>query len=618
MARMRVLLAAAPHADTFGYAMPPPGLLRLGGELLRRGVPVALEDLPHRLAAGALPRDERLAEAAAQRLSSVPCDVLGLSVMGATTPIALAIARRVRAAAGERPLIVLGGPGTTGIDAALVERFPWIDAVVRGEGEVTLPALLERWAAGAPLDGISGVTHRGPGGVGGAARREPDRPPLADLGDLPGYAWGLVPPFEEYRRLSGEGLVPIDSGRGCVFDCSFCTIGRFWGRRSRVLPVERLLDEVAAVRGIPGGERAYLCHDLFGVPREHALAFCRGMLARGIDVPWECRARLDHLDEELLALMARAGCYRVLLGVESASPAVRDGNGKQMGAATLPLEVVAACGRLGITPILSFLLGLPGEGEDELRASLDLARDAALRAGVNLSFHLPNPQPGCRLGEEHGAGSRPVEGLAPDMAFGAGETREERELIAAHPDLFGTWSLLTGVAGGEARLRELHALATDLPALLMARPRTFALLSRARGLDTHGLWSAWRASGLAFDAFAAGAGEPLVVESLRWEQAVEAAPAGARLVRTAQDPTRAARWLLGAGGWPPPAAGPARLAVVRGRRGVRTLRVSEDVARLIERSQEGPGTQDETARGLDPAERELLAALTLSSGDDPR
>ena len=39
-----------------------------------------------------------------------------------------------------------------------------------------------------------------------------------------------------------EGLVPIDSGRGCVYDCSFCTIGRFWNRRSRELPVQRLVE----------------------------------------------------------------------------------------------------------------------------------------------------------------------------------------------------------------------------------------------------------------------------------------------------------------------------------------------------------------------------------------
>ncbi|MDA1265251.1 MAG: hypothetical protein O2816_09265, partial [Planctomycetota bacterium] len=85
---MRVLLASAPHADTFGYSMPPPGLLRLGGSLRRDGVEVALEDLAFRQASGALPEDDELAEAAAALLlARGDFEVIGLSSMGATVPV---------------------------------------------------------------------------------------------------------------------------------------------------------------------------------------------------------------------------------------------------------------------------------------------------------------------------------------------------------------------------------------------------------------------------------------------------------------------------------------------------------------------------------------------------
>src|SRR5690606_10965086 len=135
--------AHAPHRDTFGYSMPPPGLLRLGGELRRRGVDVGLEDLAYRLAAGELPEGDGLVEASAELLLRRAPDVLGLSTMGATVPAALAIAAEVRRRAPAVRLL-LGGPGTTGVDRALVERFAAIDAVVRGEGEATLPELLGR------------------------------------------------------------------------------------------------------------------------------------------------------------------------------------------------------------------------------------------------------------------------------------------------------------------------------------------------------------------------------------------------------------------------------------------------------------------------------------------
>src|SRR5262245_13899446 len=63
--RVKIVLAQAPHRDTFGYSMPPPGLLRLGGELTRAGIVVALEDLAYRLAAGELALDDELAQRAA-------------------------------------------------------------------------------------------------------------------------------------------------------------------------------------------------------------------------------------------------------------------------------------------------------------------------------------------------------------------------------------------------------------------------------------------------------------------------------------------------------------------------------------------------------------------------
>ena len=225
---MRVLIASAPQA------MPPPGLLRLGGAL--RGLPgveLRLEDLAFRLAAGDLTGAPELADAAAAwLLAEGPPDVLGLSTMGATLPAALAIAARVRAA-HPATFVVLGGPGVTGVDQALLERFPCVDAVVRGEGEETVPELLARRAADRGPEGLRGVRGATWRDAAGRVRREEERPPLADLAALPDYAFDLLPPMSAYKALTGEeeGLVPLDSGRGCVYDCSFCTIGRFWSRR---------------------------------------------------------------------------------------------------------------------------------------------------------------------------------------------------------------------------------------------------------------------------------------------------------------------------------------------------------------------------------------------------
>jgi len=562
---VRLLIASAPHRDTFGYSMPPPGLLRLGGALERAGIGVELDDLAYRMASGELPADDGLADACAARLLAAHarerCDAIGLSVMGATLPIALAIHERLRRA-DARLALWIGGPGTTGVERALLERFPFLDLVARGECEETVVELAR--ALPRSPEGVAGVLWRD---AHGAVRSGPAREPLRDLSELPRAAWHLLPPIAAYKRITGaaDGLVPIDSGRGCVYDCSFCTIGRFWGRRSRTLPAARLADEIAELKELPAARHAYLCHDIFGADREHALELCAELERRQLGIPWEVRARADHLDRELLERMGRAGCYRVLLGIESADAGVRKRNQKGMREPIDLLRVVDDCAAAGIVPILSLILGLPGEDERALRVSLDWCAAAALRAGVQLSLHLVNPQPGCALGEEFGAAARAVDGLPPDMALGAGETRAERELIAAHPDLFTTWTLLPQ---GEPRLRDLHAIASELPEVLMRYPKTFAELCAQRGCDALDLYREWKRSGRSFEALALGSARAtLALEQAQVRVAARGLPeAPARGPRFAGELQRAADGVL---------------AVVPTARGVQVSRLREPAATIL-------------------------------------
>jgi hypothetical protein len=228
-----------------------------------------------------------------------------------------------------------------------------------------------------------------------------------------------------------------------------------------------------------------------------------------------------------------------------------------------------------------------------------------LRAGVNVSLHLVNPQPGCGLGEEFGTRSQPIAGIPPDMAFGAGETEPERALIAAHPDLFSTWSLLPQ---DEAHLRDLHAIATELPEVLMRYPRTFALLRSRRACDALDLYRAWRAARKSFEAFARAERDPVIDEALRWEQAL-VRQGSASAVASTGGSTRGAPPIgpracgetlllehdlpaicaalrtraigLADSGSLASARKATTLCVIPARRGVETLRVSRDVARLL-------------------------------------
>ena len=618
---MRVLIASAPHRDTFGYSMPPPGLLRLGGELLRQNFDVRLEDLAYQMANGRISAGEPMcAQAADWLLREGAPDVLGLSTMGATLPAALVIAGMVRARAPATQ-ILLGGPGTQGIDRELIERFAQIDAVVRGEGEITLPIILARYANRESLAGVQGLTWRD---TDQAAVREADRPPIADLAQLPEYAHSLLAPISSYKKITGgaDGLVPIDSGRGCVYDCSFCTIGRYWGRRSRTLPIERLVDEILALREVAGARSAYLCHDIFGADREYALEFCDAMIALGAPVPFECRARIDHIDEELAERMGRAGCYRVLFGIESGDELLRNAHAKHIEPQLDLHARIEACARHGVIPILSIILGLPGEDREALARSFDFAARAGLASGVQISFHLVNPQPGCALGEELAARSHPVDGIPPDMALGAGETTPERELIATHPDLFSTWSLLTSLPGGEEHLRFLHQASKRVPDLLMRYPRSLLALARRQDRAASNILDQWSRFGRSFEAFVRVQRDALLNDVLRFEQAILRAPLRAQkecpwplpeCLTIQFNPIELEAWLREQR-QQPPSSEETHLAICSVERGVRTKKISQDVLALLELIDAAPDPEAVIADtpGLSTAVDQLTAAGILT------
>ncbi|MCP5021279.1 MAG: B12-binding domain-containing radical SAM protein [bacterium] len=619
---MKLLLASPPHADTFGYSMPPPGLLRLGGEMEKEGHGVLLEDLAFGLAAGRIENGRELCRSAAKRLTARgQVDLLGLSVMGATLPAALAIAAHYRASNPSTP-ILLGGPGTTGTDRGLLERFPQILAIVRGEGEHTLAQVLERLAKTTNLSGIEGLTWRdGQGQV----HSEKERAPRQDLGAVAPHAWHLLPALIEYKQLTGEaeGLTPLDSGRGCAYDCSFCTIGRFWNRRSRPLPVPRLLHEILALREMEGAKQAYLCHDIFGADRAHAMELCTELIEAGAPVPFEVRARIDHLDPELLESMATAGCYRVLLGIESASATMRAAHQKNMRRDIDPLRVVDDCVRVGIVPILSLILGLPGETEKQRAQTLDLCSQAALRACVSISLHLVNPQPGCALSEEFGEGSAAVPNIAPDMALGSGLTGEEIALIEKHPDLFSSFHLLSPhlFAGGQAELLEIAAMAKGLPELWRRYPRTFALTLRHRRENSLQVWRHFHGQGRSFPGWIRSLDDARLKACLAWEQA--SIRVAAKRVQTMNqgliprpcgetltspfDLEQLAEALLTGTDLPAPQVETHFAVVPSAHRapGVRTLRIAPDVARILDL------LELKQTRGETPPEQLYSAIQTL-------
>jgi len=162
------------------------------------------------------------------------------------------------------------------------------------------------------------------------------------------------------------------SDYGCPFRCSFCVIGTL-GFQTR--PIADVLEEVDHLRA-RGITELFIQDQTFGVVPARGLELCAALAERG-DLSFTCFTRPDTADDALFAALARAGCHTVMMGVESADEKIL----RRYRKVYTPGTVRAGFERArqhGLRRVGTFVLGLPEETEQSLRATLDLALDLDL------------------------------------------------------------------------------------------------------------------------------------------------------------------------------------------------------------------------------------------------
>src|SRR5437660_4516521 len=164
----------------------------------------------------------------------------------------------------------------------------------------------------------------------------------------------------------GRDTAALELGRGCPFACTFCSTNDFFRRNFRLHSPERMLRDMRAIATQYGIRSFVLVHDMFTVDRRKVAAFCDAMIASGEGFTWSCSARTDCVDEELLELMARAGCKGIFYGVEVGSDKMQMVIDKHL-ATQRAHETIDASERLGIASTVSLISGFPEETWDDVR-----------------------------------------------------------------------------------------------------------------------------------------------------------------------------------------------------------------------------------------------------------
>lgn len=293
----------------------------------------------------------------AEQLLLAGDDLIGLMTDPDSLHHTLCIAECIKALSPST-FVCLGGPTASPLSRMILERSRCVDAVVRGEGELSFRELIARLRLGHKPGDVAGVSWLdGEQIVDNPARRQ-----IEDLDELP------MPAFEAYDMAAGAPLY-LDVGRGCPFACKFCATAPFWKRNFRMKSIRRILDEMVEVRDRYGRQHVNFSHDLFTANRNFVEQFCKLVVEERHGVTWTCSSRTDVIDEALLARMAEAGCVEIYYGIETGSPMLQRAIDKNLDLGRAR-DIVRETRAVGIRPVTGFIVGYPMETEDTFEQTL--------------------------------------------------------------------------------------------------------------------------------------------------------------------------------------------------------------------------------------------------------
>ena len=129
------------------------------------------------------------------------------------------------------------------------------------------------------------------------------------------------------------------------------------------------------------------------ISKKRVIDICKGICERGLDVIWNCEARADTVDSEVLGWMKKAGCFGVSYGIESVDENVMEKCKKNISDEQVE-EAVKITKEAGIQPALFFMIGLPGETEESIRRNIDFAKKMALKYDLRPQCTIATPYPG--------------------------------------------------------------------------------------------------------------------------------------------------------------------------------------------------------------------------------
>ena len=302
------------------------------------------------------------------------------------------------------------GTHVTPLTLETMRPFPALDFILRGEPEMTLRELVDTFEGRTPSDprvakmlaetslkdALEQTSDSPLASIAGLAWRDrgeivlnPDRPFIPSLDDMPVPLHHMLPLDKQRMPMIKGPFTFIVTSRGCPAGCKFCIKHVSYQTSVRIRSPQLILEELKVLSDL-GIHNVHMYADLFTVNRQQVVDLCNLILESGLKVKWTCNSRVDYVDEEMLKLMGRAGCWYISWGIESANELIlkriRKGYHKEQAFKALKWSKAAGINNWGY-----FIIGLPGETEESIQETIAYAKELPLDIAL---FHIAAPYPG--------------------------------------------------------------------------------------------------------------------------------------------------------------------------------------------------------------------------------
>ncbi len=269
------------------------------------------------------------------------------------------------------------------------------DYVICGEGEIALTKLIQNNYINDNIKGVYSLEN-----LSDETQTFEKGEIIENLDEIPFPDWEQIDP-NTYPKAPHGAIAKnfpigiITTSRGCPYECVFCASPQFYSRKIRYRSPENVIEEIKYLIDNFGIKEVHFEDDNLTLKRDHIEKICNLILENNLNISWACPngIRADKVDEELIKLMAKSGCYYFAYGIESANAQILK-NIKKHETIEVIEKSIAIADRCGISCQGFFIFGLPGETAETIEESIQFARRSKLSRA---QFLILDVLPGCEL-----------------------------------------------------------------------------------------------------------------------------------------------------------------------------------------------------------------------------